>query len=175
MKKSTTETTGEIKIDLAKKLEKLNQRSGEERKGPSAFEKIPRFRGDYANSYSAAIMFLNAGKDLENVKKYFPIPKFNEYSEKKIRQEIAAENKYKPEEIPAEIEKRLKEEALEITENDQRDIEEVNQLVVALNKEYEGSLEKISTNPSLPQEEKDEMKKSIIEKLTMVNIKVKGR
>ena len=175
MKKSTTETTGEIKIDLAKKLEKLDQRSGGERKGPSAFDKIPRFRGDYANSYSAAIMFLNAGKDLENVKKYFPIPKFNEYSERKIKQEIAAENKYKPEEIPDEIENRLKEEKLEITENDQRDIEKVDQLVDALNNEFQESLKKNSANPSLTREEKDEMKKAIVAKLKEIDSVVKRK
>jgi len=164
------ETTGEIKVDLAKKLETLNQRSGGERKGPSAFDKIPRFRGDYANSYSAAIMFLNTGKDLEYVKKYFPILKFSEYSEKKVRQEIAAENKLKPEETQTEVENRLQNETEQISQIDRSDIEEVDRLVGEANNEYQEALKL-----ELSEKDKEETKKTILAKLKQIDSIVKRK
>lgn len=162
--------TEKIRIDLAKKLEKINQRSGGERKGPSTFDKIPRFRGDYANAYSAHLMFLGMGKDFEYVKKYFPILKFNEYSEMKIRQEIAAENKLKPEEIQAEVENRLQNEAKENNQNDHSDIEEVDRLVGEVNNDYQEALKL-----DLPAENKEETKKTILAKLKQIDNIVKRK
>lgn len=163
--------SGEIEIKkLAKKLAQLNQRSGLKREGPSVFDKIPRFRGDYANAYAANLMFLGMGKDLEYVKKYFPILKFNEYSEMKIRQEIAAGGNIKSEETQGEVENRLAEEAKEITKADLTDIEEVDRLVDEVNNEYQEAL-----SAGLSLEEKDKIKNSIIEKLKQIDKVVKRR
>lgn len=169
--------SGAIKLDLAKILdEKLGPRSTERGSTiPPLSERIPRFRGDYANAYSAPLMYLNMGKDLGYEKLKFPIESVKDYSIRKIKQEIAAENTVKPEEITQEIERRLHEEVQTISESDQRDIEEVDRLVEEVNGEYQEALNNLSANPDASKQVKDGMRNSIINKLKMIDGVVKRK